>query len=170
MPDEKLSAGKSMTSHVKTNAIRMLESKSIPHSIIEYEYNKDSLDATTVARNIGAPEEQVYKTLITRSDRDEIFVFCIPGSSSIDFKKAAKITGSKKIEMIHVKELLPLTGYVRGGCSPIGMKKKYPLYIDELSCLFDHIYVSAGIRGLQIKINPHDLFRICDGIFGDVTG
>lgn len=159
-----------MTSYIKTNAIRMLEAMTIPHSVIEYDSDEENLDALTVAGKIGAPEEQVFKTLVTRSDRDVIFVFCIPGSSSIDFKKAARITGSKKIDMIGVKELLPLTGYIRGGCSPIGMKKKYPLYLDELAVLFDSIYISAGVRGLQIKISPHDLSRICDGIFADVTG
>jgi Cys-tRNA(Pro)/Cys-tRNA(Cys) deacylase len=159
-----------MAPHVKTNAIRMIESAGIQYGIFSYDYDEDSLDALTVAHKIGAPEEQVFKTLVARSDRDDIFVFCIPGSSSIDFKKAAKITGSKKIDLIGMKELLPLTGYVRGGCSPVGMKKKYPLYIDEMAMLFDSIYVSAGIRGLQIKINPADLSRLCSAIYGDITG
>jgi Cys-tRNA(Pro)/Cys-tRNA(Cys) deacylase len=158
-----------MSSHPKTNAIRIAEASGISYSVAEYEPDEENLDALTVARKINAPEEQVFKTLVTRSDRNDIFVFCIPGNTSIDFKKAAKITGCKKIDMIQVKELLPLTGYVRGGCSPIGMKKKYPFYVDELALLFDSIYISAGARGLQIKIKPDDLNRICEGTFADVT-
>ena len=169
MADPETITGKSMTSHYKTNAVRMLESAGVVHSVIEYFSDEENLDALTVARKIGAPEEQVFKTLVTRSDRNSIFVFCIPGNSSIDFKKAAKITGCKKIDMIQVKELLPLTGYMRGGCSPVGMKKKYPLYIDELALLSDYIYISGGVRGLQIKIKPDDLSRICNGTFADVT-
>jgi len=159
-----------LTSSVKTNAIRLVESAGIPHRIIPYEYDEDNLDALSVAVKLGVPGEQVFKTLVTRNEHDMIFIICIPGTGSINFKKAAKITGSKKIDMIAVKELLPLTGYVRGGCSPIGMKKKYPLYVDELAGVFDSIFISAGIKGLQIEIAPDDLLRICDGTLADLTG
>ena len=159
-----------MTSPTKTNVIRIVESLGIPHRVVSYECDGENLDAATVARSIGAPEEQVFKTLVTRNDKDDIYVFCVPGNSEIDFKKAARITGSKKIDMIGMKELLPLTGYVRGGCSPVGMKKKYPVYIDELALVFDRIYISAGIRGLQLEIEPGELCRICDAAVADVTG
>ena len=108
------------------------------------------------------PAEQVFKTLVTRGDRTGILVFCIPVLDELDLRRAASVSGNKRLEMIHVKELLPLTGYMRGGCSPIGMKKKYPTYIDETYVLFDEIAVSAGMRGEQIILNPEDLVGFVD--------
>lgn len=152
----------------KTNAVRILEASKIPHQIFEYEVNENELDAVTVADKINAEHEQVFKTLIARNDKNENFVFCIPGNCELDLKKAAKASDNKKIEMIKVKEILPLTGYIRGGCSPIGMKKLFPTYIDETAQLFEEIYVSAGVRGMQLKISPHDLRNLISADFADL--
>ena len=152
----------------KTNAVRILESLNIPHKTVEYEVDENDLSGSSVAKKINIGEELVYKTLVTRNDKNEIFVFCIPVSQELNLKKAASASGSKKIEMIHLNELLPLTGYIRGGCSPIGMKKNYPVFIEETSQLFENIYISAGIRGIQIEISPSDLLKIINAGFADV--
>lgn len=152
----------------KTNAVRILEANKIPHQIYEYVVNEDELDAVTVADKINAEHEQVFKTLLARNESNQFFVFCIPGNFELDLKKAAKTSGSKKIEMIKVKEIFPLTGYIRGGCSPIGMKKLFPTYIDETAQLFENIFISAGARGKQIKISPNDLVKIIDASFSDL--
>lgn len=152
----------------KTNAIRILESHGIKHSTFSYEYNEDELDAISVAGKIGAEPESVFKTLVTTGDKTGITVFCIPADTELDLKKAASTSGNKKIEMIKVKELLPLTGYIRGGCSPIGMKKLYPTFIDETAQLWDEIYVSAGVRGTQVKISPIDLKNLVEAEFADL--
>ena len=152
----------------KTNAVRLLEANNIQHSTITYKVDEGDLSGITVANKIGIEPEKVFKTLVTRGDKNDVNVFCIPVTEELDLKKAAVISGNKKIEMIKEKELLPLTGYIKGGCSPIGMKKKYPTYIDETAQLFDEIYVSAGIRGMQIKINPKDLSEIVNGVFAEL--
>lgn len=152
----------------KTNAVRILEAAEIHHKTFEYEVNEDELDAVSVAEKINAEHEQVFKTLIARNDRNENFVFCIPGNYELDLKKAAKASGNKKIEMIKVKEILPLTGYIRGGCSPIGMKKLFPTFIDETALLFDEIYVSAGMRGMQVKLSPSDLSKLINAVFTEL--
>ena len=152
----------------KTNAVRILEAHKIPHETIEYKVDEKDLSGTYVALKIGADEELVYKTLVTRNEKNEIYVFCIPVNLELDLKKAASATGSKKIEMIRLNELLPLTGYIRGGCSPIGMKKDYPVIIEETAQLNEFIYISAGIRGMQIQIAPSDLAKITGGYFEDV--
>ena len=141
----------------KTNAARLLSAASIAYELIPYEYTEDDLSATHVAQTLGEDIEQVFKTLVLRGDRNGLFVCVIPGNFEVDLKLAAKISGNKSCQMIHVKELLPLTGYIRGGCSPIGMKKKYPTFIHESALLYDYIFISAGVRGLQIKIAPADL-------------
>ena len=141
----------------KTNAMRLLEQHKIAYETAEYEYDENNLSGVHAAECIGLPAEQVFKTLVARGDKTGILVFCIPVNAELDLKKAAAISGNKKVEMTHVKELLALTGYIRGGCSPIGMKKKYPTYIDETAILFDKIAVSAGIRGQQILIAPESL-------------
>lgn len=141
----------------KTNAARLLSAASIAYELIPYEYTEDDLSATHVAQTLGEDIERVFKTLVLRGDRNGLFVCVIPGNFEVDLKLAAKISGNKSCQMIHVKELLPLTGYIRGGCSPIGMKKKYPTFIHESALLYDYIYISAGVRGLQIKIAPADL-------------
>lgn len=153
----------------KTNAIRIIESKNIPHSVFTYDVNEDELDALSVANKIGADYDSVFKTLVTQGDKTGITVFCIPAGSELDLKKAAAVSSNKKVEMIKMKELLPLTGYIRGGCSPIGMKKHYPTYIDETAQLFDEIFVSAGMRGMQVKLAPSDLAMLSDAAFADLT-
>jgi Cys-tRNA(Pro)/Cys-tRNA(Cys) deacylase len=142
---------------MKTNAIRILESKNISHSAIEYESNEEEIDAISVAHKIGAEPETVFKTLVARNEKNELLVFVIPGNFELNLKKAASASSSKKIEMIKVKELQPLTGYIRGGCSPIGMKKLFPTFIDETAQLYEKIYCSAGIRGMQLNISQNDL-------------
>ncbi len=134
----------------KTNAVRILESKNILHTTYEYEVDENDLSGATVANKIGVEEDTVFKTLVANGDKNGINIFCIPVSTELDLKKAANESGNKKIEMIKVKDLLNVSGYIRGGCSPIGMKKSFPTYIDETALLFDKIYVSAGIRGMQI--------------------
>lgn len=152
----------------KTNAIRLLESLKIPHQIFDYESTENELDAVSVAHKINADPETVFKTLVTSGDTNKIYVFVIPGPFDLDLKKAAKASSNKKIEMIKMKELLPLTGYIRGGCSPIGMKKLFSTLIDESAQLFDQIFVSAGIRGQQIKISPEDLLEVVNAKFSEL--
>lgn len=149
----------------KTNAIRILESKEISFRTFEYEVDEDDLSGETVANKIGADPDTVFKTLVGRGDKTGLTVFCIPVTAELDLKKAAVASSNKRVEMIKQKELLPLTGYVKGGCSPIGMKKLYPTYIDETAQLFDKIYFSAGVRGTQILMNPDDLINVVEGKF-----
>jgi Cys-tRNA(Pro)/Cys-tRNA(Cys) deacylase len=153
----------------KTNAVRLLESESIPHSILTYEVDESDLSGITVANKIGVEPEKVFKTLVTRGEKTDINVFCIPVTEELNLKKAAAVCGDKKIEMIKEKELLPLTGYIKGGCSPIGMKKQYRTFIDETAQLFDKISISAGIRGMQIMIKPEDLAKIIGNNFADLV-
>ena len=141
----------------RTNAMRLLDAAGIRYRTAEYDYDESDLSGLHAAEQIDLPAEQVFKTLVTRGDRTCINVFCIPVTDELDLRRAASLSGNKKLELIHVKELLPLTGYIRGGCSPIGMKKKYPTYIDETCILFDEIAVSAGMRGEQIILSPQDL-------------
>lgn len=153
---------------MKTNAIRILETHHVEHTTIEYQFNEEEIDAVSVANKIGAEPEVVFKTLVARNDGNEILVFVIPGNFELNLKKAAKASGSKNIEMIKVKELQPLTGYIRGGCSPIGMKKLFPTFIDETAQLYDKIYCSAGVRGMQINIAPDDLCAVTSARFADL--
>ncbi len=153
----------------KTNAIRILDKLKIEYSLVEYDYDEDELDAVSVAKKINFENERVFKTLVARSNKNELSVFCIPGNYELDLKKASQATGSKKIEMIKLKELLPLTGYVHGGCSPIGMKKSYPTFIEESANLFDTISISAGKRGIQVIINPETLKGIVDASFVELV-
>ena len=143
----------------KTNAARLLEAAGIKFELIPYEYSEDDLSAQSVAAELGEDIDLVFKTLVLRGDRNGIFVCVIPGDFELDLKLAAKISGNKSCEMVHVRELLPLTGYIRGGCSPIGMKKAYPTFIHESALLYDFIYISAGQRGLQLKLDPRDLIE-----------
>ena len=141
----------------KTNAARLLEAAGVQFELVPYEVDENNLAAEHVAQQLGEPIEQVFKTLVLRGDRSGLFVCVMPGDMEVDLKVAAKISGNKSCAMIHMKELLPETGYIRGGCSPIGMKRALPTFIHESALLYDFIYISAGIRGLQIKINPEDL-------------
>ena len=142
---------------IKTNAARLLDAAGIHYELIPYAYTEDDLSAQHVAAELGEDIDQVFKTLVLRGDRTGCFVCVIPGDFEVDLKVAARISGNKSCEMLHLKELLPTTGYIRGGCSPIGMKKPFPTFIHESALLFDYIYISAGQRGLQIKIAPQDL-------------
>ena len=141
----------------KTNAARLLDAAGIPYILVPYQVDEEHLEASHVARQLGEDIDTVFKTLVLRGDRNGLFVCVMPGSLEVDLKVAARISGNKNCQMIHVKELLPLTGYIRGGCSPIGMKKPFPTFIHESALLYDYIYVSAGVRGLRIRINPNDL-------------
>jgi Cys-tRNA(Pro)/Cys-tRNA(Cys) deacylase len=152
----------------KTNAIRILESRHIKHSSFSYEFNENEIDAVSVALKIGAEPECVFKTLVTTGDKIGTVIFCIPGNAELNLKKAAAASGNKSIEMIKMKDILNITGYIRGGCSPIGMKKLYDTYIDETAQIFDEIYVSAGIRGMQVKLSPVDLLNLINASFGDL--
>ena len=141
----------------KTNAMRMLDQSNIPYETGEYEYDESDLSGDHVADYLGISKEEIFNTLVTRGNDNELYVFVVPVSGELDLKKAAAAAGVKKVEMIHVKEIFNLTGYLRGGCSPIGMKKQYPTFIDETAILFDKIYISGGKRGLQIIIDPQVL-------------
>ena len=145
----------------KTNAMRLMEQAGIPIRICEYEVDESDLSGTHAAQVLQMPPEQIYKTLVARGDKTGICVFCIPVCCELDLKKAAKISGNKKVEMIHVRELLGLTGYIRGGCSPVGMKKQYPTFIEEAALLYEEIGVSAGARGVQMMLDPERLISYC---------
>lgn len=152
----------------KTNVARLLDKAKIAYQLVPYEVDENDLSATHVAEQLGEDIAQVFKTLILHGDKSGYFVCVIPGADEVDLKKAAKVSGNKKCEMIPVKELLPLTGYIRGGCSPIGMKKHFPTYIRPTASGFDKIYVSAGQRGLQIQIAPADLIKVAQAIEADL--
>ena len=152
----------------KTNAIRILESHKIIFETISYKVDEDDLSGESVALKIGANPESVFKTLVCVGDKSGHIVFCIPVTQELNLKKAAAASKNKKVEMIKLKDLLPLTGYIRGGCSPIGMKKLLPTYIDETAQLFESIYVSAGVRGLQMKLFPEDLIKLIEAGYKDL--
>lgn len=143
----------------KTNVARLLDKAKIPYELIAYEVDENDLSAIHVAASLGENIDQVFKTLVLHGDKTGCFVCVIPGAHEVDLKMAAKVSGNKKCDLIPMKDLLPLTGYIRGGCSPIGMKKHFPTYIHSSSTGFPYIYISAGVRGLQIKINPDDLIK-----------
>lgn len=151
----------------KTNAMRILESENINFEIIEYS-TKDGIGGVDVAEKLGEDKNRVFKTLVTEAKDGEHFVFVVPVSSELDLKKAAKASKSKKIEMIPQKKLLPLTGYVHGGCSPVGMKKSFKTFIDSSAEDLDFFYVSGGKVGMQIKVNPKELISALDGEFSDI--
>jgi len=157
-----------MTKPVKTNAMRMLESAGLAFRVVTYEVDEEDLSGVHVAQSCGLPVEQVFKTLVTKGDAGYL-VACIPVDMELDLKKLAAVSGNKKVDMIAVKELLPLTGYIRGGCSPVGMKKPFPTYFDESVILFDWIGVSAGMRGAQILIDPKVLTDFVGAALGDIT-
>ena len=141
----------------KTNAARLLDAAGINYTLVPYQVDEEHLEASHVAEQLGEDLDRVFKTLVLRGDKNGLFVCVVPGSMEVDLKVAAKISGNKSCAMIHVKELLPSTGYIRGGCSPIGMKKPLPTFIHESALLWDYIYISAGVRGLQICIEPQTL-------------
>ena len=149
----------------KTNAVRILDSNNINYSLHTYDVDENDLSGNLVAAKIGADTDSVFKTLVASGDKKGTFVFCIPVSQELNLKKAASASENKSIELVKVKDLLNLTGYIRGGCSPLGMKKKYPVYIDETAQVFDEVYVSAGIRGMQIKLSPTALASLIEAKF-----
>lgn len=152
----------------KTNAARILDTYDIKYEIIAYEVDETDLSATTVAQKIGQDIEQVFKTLVLKGDKSGVVVMVVPGGEELDLKKAAKASGNKNIELVPMKDLLSTTGYVRGGCTAIGMKKSFPVYIHESCYLFDSICVSAGMRGLQMKLNPEDFIRVTSAVVAEL--
>ena len=152
----------------KTNAVRLVQQAGIPCEEAFYEYDPEDLNGNHAAHAIGFPPEQVYKTLVAKGSRTGINVFCIPVSCELDLKKAAKAAGDKDMALIPVKDLLGLTGYIRGGCSPVGMKKKYPTYFEESCELFDEIAVSAGERGHQMILSPDALLQLANAVIADI--
>ena len=154
----------------KTNVARLLDKAKISYQLVAYEVDENDLSATHVAEQLGEDITQVFKTLVLRGDKSGPFVCVIPGAEEVDLKKAAKVSGNKKCELIPMKELLPLTGYIRGGCSPIGMKKHFPTYIHHTATLYPTIYVSAGQRGLQIRLSPADLIKEAQAKEADLIG
>lgn len=152
----------------KTNAIRMLDKAKIPYKITEYEVKNTTFTSDEIIGKLGMNGEKVFKTLVTRGDKNGINIFCIPIDCELDLKKSAIVSKNKKIEMILEKELLGITGYVRGGCSPIGMKKQYPTYINETALLYDEIGVSGGAKGCEVIINPEKLCDFIQGEFCDI--
>ena len=153
----------------KTNSIRLVEQAGISCKEQFYEYQEDDLSGMHAAQVLGMPPEQVFKTLVARGPKTGIHVYCIPVCCELDLKKAARVAGDKSMELVAVKELLPLTGYIRGGCSPVGMKKQYPTFLDETCILFEEIAVSAGERGHQMLLNPEDLAKITNATYADIT-
>lgn len=153
----------------KTNAMRLLEQQRVSYELLEYDVSDGLLDACSMARKIGRPPDQVFKTLVTTSGPGEFFVFVVPGSGELDLKSAARAAGRKKIEMIPLKTLFPLTGYIHGGCSPVGMKKLFPTFFDETAQLFDRICVSGGKIGYAISVDPMLLLSLVHGTFADLT-
>lgn len=152
----------------KTNAVRLVEQAGIPCRECFYEFDEKDLNGNHAAAAIGMNPEQVFKTLVARGERTGINVFCIPVCCELDLKKAARAAGDKNMEMVHVQELLGLTGYIRGGCSPVGMKKKYPTHFDETCILWDEIAVSAGARGHQMLVPPEALAALVNAKLCDI--
>ena len=153
----------------KTNAVRLVEQAGLPCRERFYEFDESDLSGTHAAQAIGMPPEQVFKTLVARGEKTGINVFCIPVCCELNLKKAAKAAGDKNMELVAVKELLGLTGYIRGGCSPVGMKKKYPTFLDETCVLWEEIAVSAGARGHQMILPPEELAELVSAKLVDLT-
>lgn len=154
---------------VKTNAMRLLDKAKIKYGTIEYEVDENDLSGVTIAKKANLDDKIVFKTLVAKGDKTGYLVFCIPVAKEVDLKKAAKISGNKKIEMVHVKDLLGLTGYIRGGCSPVGMKKKFDTYFDETCKNFEKITVSAGVRGCQLLLNTDDITKFTNAKINSLT-
>lgn len=137
----------------KTNAMRMLDAAKIPYEALTYDVDESDLSGVHIAASLQFPMEKMFKTLVAKGDKTGFLVFCIPVAKELDLKQAAILTGNKKIELLHVKDLLSITGYIRGGCSPIGMKKTFPTYVDESALQLDRMTVSAGVRGIQLLLD-----------------
>lgn len=153
----------------KTNAARLLDKAGIPYKMIPYEFDENDLAAQHVADSLGQDIKMVFKTLVLQGDKTGHIVCVVPGDMEVDLKALVKVSGNKKVEMIAMKDLLSVTGYIRGGCSPIGMKKRFPTYFHSTAINYDHIYVSAGVRGLQLELSPADLIGFVGGIVSEVA-
>ena len=154
----------------KTNAARILDNHQITYELISYEVDENDLGAENVSAKCHMPLEQSVKTLVLQGDKTGILVACLPGNCELELKKLAKLSGNKKVEMVPMKNILPLTGYIRGGVSPLGMKKKYPTYVEEMITIYDDIICSAGERGLQLHLKPQDLLlAIEEYTIGDIS-
>lgn len=152
----------------KTNAARLLDKAGISYELIPYEVDENDLAAGHIAAQLDEPLDQVFKTLVLSGDRTGYFVCVVPGGAEVDLKAAAKVSGNKKCDLIHMKDLLSVTGYIRGGCSPVGMKKPFPTYFHSSALDFPYIYVSAGVRGLQFRISPADLIGYVKAVTADI--
>ena len=151
----------------KTNAARLLDKAGLKYTLVPYDVDENDLAAGHVAESLGEPIERVFKTLVLHGDRTGYVVCVVPGDTEVDLKALAKASGNKKVEMIHMKDLLSVTGYIRGGCSPIGMKKPFPTFINASAMEYDTIFISAGVRGLQMEISPADLVSYVSATVGD---
>lgn len=159
-----------MKSRIRTNALRLAECAGLAYEAMEYDISDGAIDGLSVARKLGRPPEEVFKTLVAEAPGHEHFVFIVPAAAELDLKKAAAAAGRKSIELIPLRELLPLTGYVHGGCSPLGMKKSFPTFIDETAVLYDTILVSGGKVGLNIAVAPEKLAAVIGAEFADIAG
>ena len=153
----------------KTNVARLLDKAKIVYELVPYIVDENDLAATHIAEQLGENIKQVFKTLVLRGDKTGHFVCVIPGDEEVNLKKAAKVSGNKKADLIPMKELMPTTGYIRGGCSPVGMKKPFPTFFDDTCMNFEYIYVSAGVRGLQLKISPRELVNYVNASLAELT-
>jgi Cys-tRNA(Pro)/Cys-tRNA(Cys) deacylase len=154
---------------MKTNAARLLETLQVPHEIREYQVDPDDLTAGSVAAKIGLPPEQVFKTLVVKGDRAGVCLAVVPGNCELDLRALAKLTGDRRMDLVPLKDVQPLTGYIRGGVTALAGKKEYPVYVDETATLFDVISVSAGVRGSQILLSPDDYLRVVKGVLGEIA-
>jgi Cys-tRNA(Pro)/Cys-tRNA(Cys) deacylase len=154
---------------LKTNAARLLDALDVRYELREYEVDPDDLAAESVAKKIGLPAEQVFKTLVVRGDRNGVCLAVVPGDSEVDEKALARLTGDRRVEMVALKEVQPLTGYIRGGVTALAAKRDYPVYVDETAELFDQISISAGVRGTQILLAPGDYLKAVNGIAGPIA-
>lgn len=154
---------------MKTNAVRALEEKGVSFELREYEVDPEDLRAETVAAKVGLPAEQVFKTLVVKGDRNGVCLAVVPGNAELDLKALARLTGDRKVELAPLKEVQPLTGYIRGGVTALACRKDYPVYIDETAILFAVISISAGVRGTQILLNPEDYMRVTGATVGDIA-
>lgn len=155
--------------HKKTNALRILDTHHIPYEVFTYEWSEEQAAGVHVAESLQIPPEQVFKTLVGKGNVTGHVVFCIPVEGELDMKQAARVSGNKSVELIAVKELLPLTGYLRGGCSPLGMKKAFPTFFDASIEHISSVYVSAGLRGMQVQVEPTSLITVVEGTVAPLT-
>jgi Cys-tRNA(Pro)/Cys-tRNA(Cys) deacylase len=153
----------------KTNAMRILDSMGIEYEVLTYEWDEDHLDAVHASKNAGIDPQQVFKTIVMQDSDNTVYVFCLPAEFSVSLKKARALTGSKDIDLIKMDRLQKTTGYIRGGCSPLGMKKQFVTFIEEVAQIEEFIYVSAGQRGIQLKLRPEDLAKATNATFADFT-